>query len=254
MCRLIGHLVFGVWLAACTHTPRSDDVVRIHAASSLTEVFQRLETLFEATHPESDVVLSFAGSQALRLQIAQGAPVDIFVSANREHVEALIEAGFADAPRRIAGNTLAIIVPTDNPLNIRALGDLPRAERIVLGTPQSPVGSYARALLTRVDTEQGADLSERVMARVVSEESNARLLRAKVALNEADAALVYATDALNTPSVLGVPLPPSENIHVDYYAANVLQTEPSSATTRWQAFMASSDARAILIEMGYSAP
>ncbi|MGB0589990.1 MAG: molybdate ABC transporter substrate-binding protein [Myxococcota bacterium] len=251
---LVRHLVLGLCLVACTHTPQGDGVVRIHAASSLTELFEHLEPLFEAAHPGTDVVFSFAGSQVLRVQIAQGAPADIFVSANLAHVEALHHAGLTGPPRQVAGNTLAIIVPTDNPAKVQELEQLPRAQRIVLGTPHSPVGEYARALLAREDAQRNGDLSERVMARVVSEESNARLVRAKVALGEADAALVYATDARNTPNVIPVTLPPDKNIQVDYYAADIIAAAPPRAASLWRAFMASPQARAALIELGYIAP
>jgi molybdate transport system substrate-binding protein len=242
------------WLSACTHDAPRSEVVRVHAASSLTELFQRLEALFEALNPDTDAVLSFAGSQVLRLQIAQGAPADIFVSAHRDHVDALVDAGHARTPRQIAENTLAIIVPPGNPSKIHGLHDLPRAQRIVLGTPHSPVGSYARQLLARVDVEGGTDLSPRVMNHVVSLESNVRLLRAKVALREADAALVYATDTRGSDDVLGITLPPSENIRVQYYAATITTSRNLDAVSRWRAFMTSQQARTVLGEMGYGAP
>jgi len=229
-------------------------VVRIYAASSLTDLFERLAVLFEATHPGDDAVLSFAGSQVLRLQIAQGAPTDLFVSAHLEHAQALYEAGLADTPEHVAGSALTLIVPRTNPADLHALGDLPRAERIVIGTPQSPIGRYSRALLAQADAAQDSSLKASVMARVVSEESNARLLRAKVALGEADAALVYATDARTAPGVLEVAIPEGQNVRVDYYMARVLTQPPSPAVKRWRTFMGSPEAQAVLVDMGYSAP
>ena len=229
-------------------------MVRIHAASSLTDLFERLAVLFEATHPGDDAVLSFAGSQVLRLQIAQGAPADLFVSAHLEHVQTLHDAGLTGAPEHVASSALTLIVPRANPANLHVLGDLPRAERIVIGTPQSPIGRYTRALLTQADSAQPSALSASVMARVVSEESNARLLRAKVALGEADAALVYTTDARDAPWVLELPIPEGQNVRVDYFMAQVLTPRPSPVVTRWLTFMRSPEAQALLGDMGYSTP
>ena len=199
----------------------SSPELHVFAASSLTEAFAELEEAFESAHPDVDVLLNLAGSQVLRLQIEQGARADVFASANEEHAAALAGAGLAGPAETLAWNALVVIVPADNPASIRAFADLPRAERLVVGHAAVPVGAYTRALLARAGTELGADFASAVRARIVSEESNVRLARAKVELGEADAAIVYRTDAIASERVHAIGIPPALAPRTRYVIAAV---------------------------------
>lgn len=229
-------------------------VLSVFAASSLTEVFQEVEEEFEARHPEWDAVLAFAGSQVLRVQIEQGAQADVFASADAGHLKALRQAGLADDARHFAGNELAVIVPPDNPAGIETFADLPRAERLVLGTAAVPAGAYARAALARADARLGPGFAPAVLARVVSEESNARLLRAKVALGEADAAIVYRTDA-QAGKMRTVTVPEFAAVRAEYGIARVAGSQPGTpadeAARAWVAFLLSPKGQAILSRWGF---
>ena len=202
-----------LFAAGCRREDAPSPVV-VFAASSLTEAFEALEPTFEAAHPGVDVQLVLAGSQTLRVQIEQGATADVFASAAPVHSDALARAGLLDDPRPFARNHLVVVVPADAPADFDALDDLPRAERIVLGAPEVPVGIYAREMLTRAEAAYGPRFAERVRAHVVSEEPNVRLVLSKVELGEADAAIVYRTDAAAAKNVRTIEVPAELDVHV----------------------------------------
>lgn len=233
---------------------RSSDERRplnVYAASSLTEAFRELETRFEATHPGSDVTLSFAGSQVLRLQIEQGADADVFASANSDHMAALLAAGKVRAPQVFARGELVVIVPHDNPAGLSSYADMPRARRIVVGTEQVPAGRYTREALERLATERGDDFDAAVRRRVVSTESNVRLVRAKVELGEADAALVYRSDALASERVKVLPIPKSAQPDITYPIALLEDADNDEQGQAWLRFVQSQTGRDVLRKHGF---
>ena len=138
-------------LSACATDAPDREPLRVFAASSLTEAFQEMAAAFEDASPGTEVVLVFAGSQVLRLQIEQGARADIFASADPRHMESLARDGLVTGPRLLAENELVVIVPPGNPAGIEAFADLAGAHRVVIGTPNVPVGAYAREALRRAE-------------------------------------------------------------------------------------------------------
>jgi molybdate transport system substrate-binding protein len=238
-----------VALAACGGEAAGADAeapVSVFAASSLTDAFGEL-----AQSAELEVAPSFAGSQVLRLQIAQGAPADVFASADRRHMDALVEAGLVGDARVFAHNELVVVVPPDNPAGIEAFEDLPRARRIVVGDPNVPVGRYTRRLLVRAAERFGDGFVSAVRARVVSEESNVRLVRAKVELGEADAAIVYRTDAAASERVRVVPIPDALNVRAEYLIGVVSASERPERAARWIAHVEGDEGRRTLSAHGF---
>jgi molybdate transport system substrate-binding protein len=221
----------------------------VFAASSLTEAFQDLEARFEAAHPQVDVQLTFAGSQALRLQIAEGAPADVFASADAAHLAALEEAGLVEAPEVFAENAPALVVPPGSP--IQGFEDLPRAERIVIGDAAVPVGRYARAVLDRAEAALGRPWRDTVDAHVVSEERNVRHVRAKVELGEADAAIVYRTDALASDRLRAVAVPEAFLVRAAYPIAVVRGSRHRGWAVRFVAMVLGEEGRAVLGARGF---
>jgi molybdate transport system substrate-binding protein len=238
--------------AGCQADGPDRQPLRVFAASSLTDAFREMAGAFEGAHPDTDVVLVFAGSQVLRLQIEQGAPADVFASANAQHMQALVQDGLVSGQRVLARNELVVIVPPANPAGIESFADLVRAERIVIGTPNVPVGVYAREALRRAGSGGGGAFEEEVLDRVVSEESNVRLVRAKVELGEADAAIVYRTDAVHG-RVQTVQLPPGVNVRARYLIGTVQSAGNAAAAERWAEFAASPQGRRILSRHGFLA-
>jgi len=228
--------------------------LNVFAASSLTEAFTELERAFEAANPSVDVVLAFAGSQVLRVQIEQGAPADVFASADAEHMQALGDAGLARDARVFAHNELVVVVPASDTSAIDAFADLPSVERLVLGAPEVPVGRYAREALRRANATLGADFEQRVLARVVSEEANVRLARAKVELAEADAAIVYVTDAVVSDRVRQVAVPPEVNVRADLLIGMVSAAAEPDIARAWIDWVLGSEGRQILRLRGFTLP
>lgn len=171
------------------------DTLSVFAASSLTEAFTEIASAFEEKHPNIDVQLNFAGSSVLATQIRQGAPADVFASADEQLVLGL-EQSFE--PVLFTMNRLVLLTNLES---IRDLEDL-ASERffLVVANKNVPVGAYTLELLKRLELTYGASYSERVLANVVSEETNVRQVLAKLLLGEADAGFVYATDSLILPN------------------------------------------------------
>lgn len=242
--------VLAVVLAAC-ETPPESGTLSVYAASSLTDAFSELETAFEAAHPDIDVAVTYAGSQILRLQIEQGAPADVFASANLEYMEALVDSGLVAESRVFVQNELVVIVPLDNPAGIESLEDLPEASRIVLGTRNVPVGQYARDVFRLAAPTLGEGFEAMVLSRVVSEETNVRLARAKVELGEADAAIVYRSDAGSSDRVRIVNIPSEFNVIADYPIGVLRRTTVPATAEAWVGLLMSPEGRAVLARHGF---
>jgi molybdate transport system substrate-binding protein len=152
----------------------------IYAAASLTEVFQSYD-------PRQRY--SFAGSNALETQIRNGAPADVFASAAPLNTQRLFKAGIVDRPVTFTANRLVLIVPRSNPADIHSIYDLRRKPvKLVVAGAAVPVGGYTRTVLKKMGLSS-------VLSKVVSQESDVKAVTGKVALGQADAGFVYATDA-----------------------------------------------------------
>jgi molybdate transport system substrate-binding protein len=229
----------------------SAKVLSVFAASSLTEAFHDLERGFETLHPGVDVKLTFAGSQVLRLQIEQGASADVFASANESHMRALIAARHVAGSQVFARNELVVIVPKNNPAGIDAFADLGKASRIVIGTANVPVGIYTRQVLDRAGRELGEAFIDAVKRHIVSEESNVRLVRAKVELGEADAAMIYRTDAAPSDRVRVVSIPSALNVRASYPIGSLTRAPHASEATAFVTYVVSPAGREILARHGF---
>jgi molybdate transport system substrate-binding protein len=240
-----------VLLAACAAGEPRATRLSVYAASSLTEAFAELEAMFERAHPDADVAVTFAGSQVLRIQIEEGAPADVFASANPEHLHTLVDAGMLREGHVFAHNELVVIVPLDNPAGVDAFSELPDARRIVLGTADVPVGRYARQALARADSLVRPGFQSAVLSGLASEESNVRLARAKVELGEADAAIVYLTDAAGSDRIRSIPIPDSLNVQAEYLIGAIERPGRSELAEAWIELVLSADGRAVLERYGF---
>lgn len=176
-----------VSLAACGAPPGRTELT-VSAAMSLKEAFVELEQAFEREHPDVDVVYNFAGSHVLAAQILEGAPVDVFASADHAQIDGAATSGRLLGAKVFARNRLVIVAPAGSS-NVAAPADLGKpGVRLVLAAEGVPAGAYAREALAKVGVRDAA------LANVVSNEENVRGVVGKVAAGEADAGVVYATD------------------------------------------------------------
>lgn len=224
-------LVLALLLAACGGVPATqpsaaattlEGTLTVFAAASLTDAFEEIAVAFEATNPGVDVVYNFAGSQQLAAQINEGAPADVFASANNSQMQVAIEGGrVVDGSQQIfAHNRLVLITPGDNPAGIGSLQDLARPGlRLILADSAVPVGQYSLDFLARASAqpEYTESFSPSVLANVVSYEENVRSVLTKVALGEGDAGIVYSTDAaLDADNIQQIAIPDELNTIASY--------------------------------------
>ena len=181
--------------AGCGARADGKPELTVFAASSLTGVFGELGSEFERQNPGVEVRFNFAGSSALLAQLQQGAPVDVFASADEAKMKAAAEAGTVSDPQVFAKNTPVVIVPRGNPAGVMTTRDLARSDLdLVLAQERVPIAEYAEGILTKADTRYGGNFKDRVMENVVSHEPDVRAAANRIALGEADATFVYASD------------------------------------------------------------
>lgn len=226
--------------------PRVARDVTVFAAASLTEAFEQIGQTFETEHPSATLRFNFAGSHQLAAQIVEGAPADVFASANRTQMDVVDAARAASEPEIFAGNDLQIVVEPGNPRNITGLDDLADARiTVVLAAEEVPAGRYTRQALEAA----GVTISP------VSLEADVRAVLSKVSLGEADAGIVYASDVIAAgDAVTGVEIDHDSNVSAAYPAALVEDGPNPEAGQAFLDLLTSPRGRRILQDFGFSAP
>ncbi|KQR73897.1 molybdate-binding protein [Arthrobacter sp. Leaf337] len=221
--------------------------VTVFAAASLKATFSKLASDFEAKNPGSKVTLSFAGSSDLATQISQGAPADVFASADTRNMAKLADAGLLEgAETNFATNVLQIAVPPSNPASIAAFADLARpGVKVVVCASQVPCGAASDT----VEKAAGVTLSP------VSEESSVTDVLGKVASGEADAGLVYVTDVKGAgDKVKGIPFPEAGKAVNTYPIATVGSSRNKELAAAFIALVTGAEGRKTLAGAGFGAP
>jgi len=218
-----------------------EDPPTVYAAASLTEVFPRI-----AAEPR----FQFAGSNQLAVQIRQGAPADVFASASPTYTQALYREGLIERPRVFATNTLVLAVPRSNPANLTRIRDLAKRPnlRLVVAGPTVPIGLYTRRVLRRLGLL-------RVLRTTVSQEADVKGIVGKLALGEADAGFVYATDVKAASGRLtAIPIPRRAQPSVRYELAVVARTKHTDAAWAFLADVLGASGRRELARAGFGLP
>lgn len=221
--------------------------ITVFAAASLKTTFTQLARDFEARNPGTKVNLSFAGSSDLVTQITQGAPADVFASADTKNMTKLADAQLVDGTaQNFATNVLEIAVPPGNPASISSFADLAKpGVKVVTCANQVPCGAAADV----VEKAAGITLSP------VSEESSVTDVLGKVTSQEADAGLVYVTDVKGAGNkVKGIPFPESDKAVNIYPIATVGTSKNKELAAAFIAMVTGNDGRKILADAGFGAP
>ncbi len=228
-------------------TTGSTGAITVFAASSLKSVFGKLAGQFEKAHPGTKVNVSFAGSSDLVTQITQGAPADVFASADDKNMGKAVSAGLVTGnPVTFATNTLTIVTGPGNPKGIAALADLTKpGVAVVICAPQVPCGAAA----LKIQDATGVAL------KPVSEESAVADVLGKVVSGQADAGLVYVTDANGAgEKVVAVPFPESGGA-VNSYPIAVLKESKNPAVARmFVNLVTGPEGKQALTEAGFVVP
>jgi molybdate transport system substrate-binding protein len=255
--RLIVHVVIVLALAACghssggTHTTTAGAGLKggllVSAAASLTDAFAEVEAAFEIANPGVDVVLNLGASSSLREQILEGAPADVFASANASNMDQVVEGGEAAGdPEIFVRNLLQIAVPAGNPAGVTGLEDFANEELLIgLCDEDAPCGDFARAAMEKAGVTPSIDTNE----------PDVRALLTKVEAGELDAGITYVTDVISTGGGAdGVDIPEVVNVVADYPIAALVNAPNPDAAAAFVEFVRSAAGQVILTSYGFSSP
>lgn len=235
-------------LTGCSSTQTdTTDEVMVFAAASLRETFTELESQFEKDHPGTTVTLNFAGSSDLVTQLTQGAPADVFASADMSNMSKAVAAGLVSGdPVDFATNTLTIVTPPGNPGDVTSFADLAApGTQVVVCAPQVPCGSAAETL----EKATGVTLSP------VSEESAVTDVLGKITSGQADAGLVYVTDAVSAgDQVTTVPFPEASAAPNTYPIVALDESGNPDAARQFVDLVTGPKGQEVLAAAGFAAP
>ncbi|MEU1279777.1 molybdate ABC transporter substrate-binding protein [Streptomyces sp. NPDC005805] len=214
------------------------------AAASLTDVFKTAATAYEKANPGTKLTFSFAGSQELVAQVSQGSPADVLVTADTKSMDKV--KADTDTPAIIAKNRLVIATGEGNPHKVDDLKDLADPKlKVVLAAPEVPAGKYSEQILD----------AQKITVKPVSQEPNVRAVLSKVELGEADAGLVYKTDAESAQDkVDAVTIPDDQNAIAEYPAASLKDSRNAEAAAAFVAWLSSPEGQKILQDAGFQKP
>src|SRR5256885_8798771 len=244
-------VIFASLLGSCaspnsTATPQIQELT-VFAAASLTDGFTRSGDEFAKADSRVRFTFNFGSSSTLATQITNGAPADLFASADEANMQKIVDAELADGvPSAFASNRLQIAVATGNPKKISGLADLARPDVVlVLAAPTVPAGKYALDALGKAG----------VVARPASLEVDVRAVLNKVSLREADAGIVYVTDVKSAAGrVAGVEIPEQHQVTARYPVAVVKGSKHAALANRFIEYLVSPEGQSILATYGFSRP
>lgn len=240
-------------------TPATPVTLNVFAAASLQAAFTKIGSQFHTAHSNVTVTFNFAGSDALATQITQGAPADVFASANAAQMNVVVKGGDVDGSnvKTFAHNRLVVVYPKANPAKISTLQDLAKPGiKLVLAAKTVPVGGYALDFLTKAsaDPSFGATYKANVLKNVVSYEADVKSVLAKVALGEADAGIVYTTDAqTKVDSTATLDIPDALNSIATYPIGVVKASKNAAVAQQFVDYVAGSDGQSVLAQYGFVA-
>ncbi|MEK9518622.1 molybdate ABC transporter substrate-binding protein [Streptomyces venezuelae] len=214
------------------------------AAASLTDVFKTAGAAYEKAHPGTKLTFSFAGSQELVAQVSQGSPADVLVTADTKSMDKV--KADTTTPAIIATNRLVIATGEGNPFKVDDLKDLADTQlKVVLAAPEVPAGKYSKQILDK----------QSIAVKPVSQEPNVRAVLSKVELGEADAGLVYKTDAASAADkVDAVEIPDDQNAVAKYPAATLKDSNNAEAAEAFVVWLSSPEGQKILQDAGFQKP
>lgn len=238
--------------------PAAAGDLTVFAAASLTDAFKQIGQQFGAANGGASVTFNFAGSDQLATQIGQGAPADVFASANKKQMDVVIRAGdvISGTEKTFVRNRLVVIYPKDNPAKLAALKDLANpGVKLVLANKNVPVGGYALDFLAKASKlpEYTAAYSPTVLSNVVSYEESVKSVLSKIALGEADAGIVYTTDAatVRDGSVAQIAIPDTLNTIATYPIAATKNAKHADLAKKFVDYVLGPEGQQVLAKYGF---
>jgi molybdate transport system substrate-binding protein len=243
-------------LFGASTAPSADRVeLTIYAAASLKGALEAVTSAYGAVVPHVRLVIATDASSTLRSQIEQGAPVDVFLSADEANPTALVDAGLTDGVAvDFARNTLTVIVPTANPAGIASPADLARAGvKVVAAGANVPITAYATQAVARLARLAGypTGFAAGYAANVVSREDNVKAVVAKIELGEADAAIAYTTDATASSKIRMIDIPAEANVGATYAGVVVKASPHASEAHAFLGWLSGRNGQSVLATFGF---
>jgi molybdate transport system substrate-binding protein len=229
---------------AANPTPQVSGSLTVLAAASLTQAFTRIGDQVHARYPGVEVRFSFAGSPTLVTQIQQGAPADVFASADQANMQKVVAGGFAaSAPTAFARNKLEIAVQAGNPRHVTSVSDLTNPSlKVDVCAPGVPCGTYSTTVFGKAG----------IKVTPVSQEQDVKAVLTKVGLGEADAGIVYVTDVKSAGSqVQGVVIPDNLNVSAEYPIVELKSTQSHPAARAFVDHVAGAQGQKVLADFGF---
>ena len=229
----------------------------VFAAASLTDAFKAIKPAFEAAHPGVTVVYNFAGAQQLAAQINEGAPADVFASANKKQIDVVIASSkiISGTAQTFVRNRLVVITPKANPAGITSLKDLAKPGlKLIFEAKAVPAGQYSLDFLTKASTlpEYTSAYSSTVLSNVVSYEDNVRSVLSKIVLGEGDAGIVYTTDAATVVDKINtIAIPDELNVIAVYPIAPLADSKIPDMAKAFIAYVLSPEGQQVLATYGF---
>jgi len=243
---------------ASTQPSVTPAALTIFGASSLKGALDDVKTTYETANPGTTLTISTDSSAALETQIEQGAPADVFLSADASNPQKLVDGGFASGdPVAFAGNKLTIIVPKGNPAGITSPKDLAKPGlKIIAAGDAVPITKYATQLVKNLSGLAGypANLQAAYAANIASKEDNVKAVVSKIELGEGDAGIVYVTDAAASDKVDTVDVPDEANVPATYAGVVVKASQNQEAAQAFLDWLAGPAGQAILAKFGFLPP
>ena len=241
-------LVGGTGVASAAKPTKVSGTITVSAAASLTGAFQKMGLDFQKRNPGTTVTFNFAGSSALVTQIQGGAPADVFASADGGNMQKLVTSGnVTTEPTVFASNVLTIVVKPGNPKNVKSLADLATLSVVSLCAPAVPCGNYANQVLAQAGVT--------IPPANITRGADVKTTLAAVATGDADAAIVYTTDAKAAgTTVTAVPIPAWQNAYAIYPIAPVASTTNAALANAWIKYTVSPAGQRTLQSFGFLPP
>jgi len=230
----------------------------VYGAASLKAALTKVAQAYATAVPGATMTVSTDSSAALETQIEQGAPADVFLSADTTNPQKLVDKSLASgAVVPFAGNLLTVIVPTANPAGVTSPADLAKPGlKVIAAGDAVPITKYASQLVANLAKEAGypSSFAAGYAANVVSKEDNVSAVVSKIALGEGDAAIVYVTDAKTSTQVTSIAVPVDANVPATYGGVVVKASPNQAAAAAFLAWLAGPDGQAILASFGFLSP
>jgi len=240
--------------AVPTAAPLKIVTLKIFAPSSLTDAAKELTAAFEAANPGIKLAIEFGHTPTQRLQFTQGATGDVFLTASQKDMnDAVVDQTIASGkPKVFASNQLVVILPAKNSANLQKLEDLAKpGVRVLVAVVDTPIGKVTLDMLDKWDKQFGSGYKAKVIANVVSNESGVKPIVSKIKLGEADAGIVYVSDAVGAPELKTIAIAAELNMITQLNVAPIAKSANPEQAAAFAAYLMAPDGQAILKKWGF---